>query len=237
MLKFISGLVVAASMLVTGCASVPMASKDKDDTLKSFANPPKDKSGVYIYRDTFGGQALKKSLSIDGTPIGETANKVYFYKEIAPGTHKLSTESEFSDNQIDLQTEGGKNYFVEQYIKLGVFVGGANLKVVTESEGRRGVLACNLAAALPGQDSTSVSNRSASTVATARVNQSAAPTNTATADALKARYMFQAEKLSSSLGCTATAFVSSGPGVEFYTTACNTNQVSIRCDFGRCAAQ
>jgi len=47
------------------------------------------------------------------------------YKIVAPGTHKLSTESEFSENHTELKTEGGKNYFVEQSIKMGVFVGGA----------------------------------------------------------------------------------------------------------------
>ncbi|RYY01966.1 MAG: DUF2846 domain-containing protein [Gammaproteobacteria bacterium] len=74
---------------------------------------------------TWQRQALKKNVYIDGTLIGESSNKVFFYKTFAPGTHKLSTESEFSENYTELKTEGGKNYFVEQSIKMGVFVGGA----------------------------------------------------------------------------------------------------------------
>ena len=77
--------------------------------------------------------------------MGETANKTYFYKEIAPGEHQISTESEFSDNAITFQAEGGKNYFARQYIKMGVFVGGANLQMVSEQEGMEEVLKCRLA--------------------------------------------------------------------------------------------
>ncbi len=44
-----------------------------------------------------------------------------------------------------LTAECGKNYFIRQYIKFGVFVGGANLELVTEDEGKKGVLECKLA--------------------------------------------------------------------------------------------
>jgi hypothetical protein len=141
---FIGGVVVFVSLL-SGCASVPLASKEQDAALKQFSLPVGDKAGLYIFRNTFVGQALKKTLSIDGAVIGETANKTYFYREIMPGQHTLSTESEFGDNSITLLAEGGKNYFVQQYIKMGAFVGGAGLKIVSEDEGKREVLKCELA--------------------------------------------------------------------------------------------
>ena len=137
--------ILAFVMLLSGCASVPMASKEKDAALKQFVSPPKDKAGLYVYRDTFVGQALKKTVSLDGSVIGETANKVYFYKEIPPGQHTLSTESEFSDNSISFQADAGKNYYAEQYIKMGVFVGGANLKMVDENVGKKAIQECGLA--------------------------------------------------------------------------------------------
>jgi hypothetical protein len=142
--KSLAITMISASMLFAGCASVPLASKEQDAKLKTFT-APQDKAGVYIYRNSFVGQALKKDVSVDGQRLGETSNKVYFYKEVAPGAHKLSTESEFSDNVVDLKTEPGKNYFVEQYIKMGVFVGGAGLKVVSEQEGKKNVKECQLA--------------------------------------------------------------------------------------------
>jgi len=140
---FVSALIALA--LITGCASVPMASKTEDTALKSFAKPGADKAGLYIYRNSFAGQALKKNVYADGILLGETAHKVYFYKEIAPGQHQLSTESEFSDNAITFQAQGGNNYFAEQYIKMGVFVGGAGLKMASEEEGMKNVRECSLA--------------------------------------------------------------------------------------------
>jgi hypothetical protein len=141
---FLTALLIAASA-ISGCASVPMASVEQDASLKTFANPPAGQSGIYIYRNSFVGQALKKNIYIDGKLLGETANKTYFYTTVTPGSHQLSTESEFSDNALALQAEGGRNYFVEQIVKMGVFVGGAKMKLVSEQEGRDQVMQCSLA--------------------------------------------------------------------------------------------
>ncbi len=136
---------VLLTALVTGCASVPMDTVENDRLRKEFMTPELNKAGLYIYRNTWVGQALKKTLYVDDVEIGETVNKVYFYKELTPGSHKISTESEFSENHMSLEVEGGKNYFAEQYIKFGVFVGGANLKMVSEPMGKKEVLQCDLA--------------------------------------------------------------------------------------------
>lgn len=60
--------------------------------------------------------------------------------------HKVSTESEFSPNDLLVNTESGKNYFVQQYIKLGVFVGGAGLELIDEEEGKKEVTKLQMAA-------------------------------------------------------------------------------------------
>lgn len=65
--------------------------------------------------------------------------------KLSQGEHTLSTEFEFSDNSLKFDAEAGNNYFFEQYIKMGVFVGGANLKQVSEQEGKKQVLECQLA--------------------------------------------------------------------------------------------
>ena len=128
------------TVLLTGCASVPMGTPEQDAALKQFKAPPADKAGLYIYRNSFMGQALKKTVTLDGAVLGETANKIFFYKEIAPGKHNISTESEFSDNSLVLDAVAGKNYFVEQYIRMGAFVGGAALRLVDEEKAKPKVL-------------------------------------------------------------------------------------------------
>jgi protein involved in sex pheromone biosynthesis len=143
--KTIIGAVLASVVLMSGCASVPMAPKEADAALKTFKAPSEEKAALYIYRNSFVGQALKKTVTLDGVVVGETANKVYFYKEIAPGEHTLATESEFSDNTLTFTAAPGKTYFAEQYIKMGVFVGGAALRMVDEEAGKKGVSECSLA--------------------------------------------------------------------------------------------
>ncbi|HHV6932376.1 TPA: DUF2846 domain-containing protein, partial [Haemophilus influenzae] len=39
----------------------------------------------------------------------------------------------------------GKNYFIRQYIKFGVFAGGANLEQVSEEEGKKAISKLNMA--------------------------------------------------------------------------------------------
>ncbi|QSX41214.1 DUF2846 domain-containing protein [Shewanella cyperi] len=136
---------LVAVTLLSGCASVPMASNDEDKAVKEFQKPQDGKAGLYIYRNTFVGQALKKNVYINGKLVGETANKTFFYKELAPGAYELATESEFSENNANLKVEPGQLYFVEQKIKMGVFVGGAALEQVDSETGMKNVLQCKLA--------------------------------------------------------------------------------------------
>lgn len=71
---------VISLAILTGCASVPMESPEADAALKTFAAPPADQAGLYIYRDNFVGKALKKIVTVDGKIVGQTANRVYFYR-------------------------------------------------------------------------------------------------------------------------------------------------------------
>ncbi|MFQ2229398.1 DUF2846 domain-containing protein [Aeromonas hydrophila] len=130
---------IFGAMLLAGCASsVPMASTQESAKLKAFPVPKDNMAGLYIYRDSFVGKALKKDVYVDVECVGETADRTFFYKQVTAGkNHDISTESEFSDNKLSIFTEPGKNYFVRQYIKMGVFVGGANLEAVSEEEGKR----------------------------------------------------------------------------------------------------
>jgi hypothetical protein len=142
-------LIFLTLIFMSACASVPMESAGLDKEKKQFAIPSEGKSGLYIYRNSSLGGALKKTVSIDGVVIGETASNTYFYKEVMPGTHEIATESEFSDNKIVVEFKKGVNYFIQQYIKIGIFVGGAGLKLVDEDEGKKGVLQTNLAQESP----------------------------------------------------------------------------------------
>ncbi|MDE0766676.1 MAG: DUF2846 domain-containing protein [Amylibacter sp.] len=135
-----------AVIILSGCATVDLEDSSKDLAAKEFNLPTEGQSGLYIFRKFGPGTALKKDIRINGKCIGESAPSIYFYNELAGDTeHEISTESEFSPNKIYLPMLGGQNYFVENYITMGAFVGGANLRVIDESKGKAAVLKLKLA--------------------------------------------------------------------------------------------
>jgi hypothetical protein len=139
-------LLTIATALFAGCSSVPMESDATASLAKEFNPPTANNAGLYIYRDSFVGKALKKDILVDGKCIGETADAVFFYEEVVgEEEHTVSTESEFSPNDLLLFMETGKNYFIRQYIKLGVLVGGADLERVSEEKGKEAVKALGMA--------------------------------------------------------------------------------------------
>ncbi len=149
-MKIISVITLSATLLLSGCASVEMASKTESSKAKEFGSPAQGNAGVYVYRDSFVGKALKKDVWIDGKCIGETAPDVFFYTEVEGGKkHKVDTESEFSPNTLEVMFETGKNYFIRQFIKMGVFVGGAGLEQISEEQGKADV--AKLEMAKPGK--------------------------------------------------------------------------------------
>ncbi|MDX4058039.1 DUF2846 domain-containing protein [Aliarcobacter skirrowii] len=141
-------LATATIFLFTGCyAKVDLESKETSNSAKLFKKPTNDKSGLYIYRnDSFFGGALTKELYINDKYIGKTAPGVFFYEELeGDKEYKISTQSEFSPNSILLTLEKGKLYFVRQYIKMGVFIGGANLEVIDSEKAKKAILELDMA--------------------------------------------------------------------------------------------
>ncbi|MCP5306766.1 MAG: DUF2846 domain-containing protein [Chromatiaceae bacterium] len=134
------------ALVLGGCASVPMESVEQSMDAKQFNPPPANKAGLYIYRDSSFGAALKKDIWVDGRCVGESAPNTFFYEVVGGDVaHTISTESEFSPNNLAINTDAGKNYFVRQYIKFGVFVGGAGLELMDTEAGMNAVSKLELA--------------------------------------------------------------------------------------------
>ena len=141
-------LTLIASYYLTGCISVPMASLEADTARKEFSSPSQDISGLYIFRTplpSYQDILVKRSIYLDDELIGDSLPKTYFYREVQPGKHKLSTESEFSNNDLTIDIKGGRNYFIRQYLKMGLLSAATGIELVSEEEGRKRVLKSKLA--------------------------------------------------------------------------------------------
>lgn len=146
MKKLVFFTIVVYTIVFSGCASVKMASAEESNQAKQFNQPENGKAGLYIYRDSILGAALKKKVYVNDTCIGATAPKVFFYEQLdGDKEYKISTESEFSNNDLLLNIQSGKNYFIRQYINMGVFVGGANLELIDEDKAKEAILKMDMA--------------------------------------------------------------------------------------------
>ncbi|MDH2289964.1 DUF2846 domain-containing protein [Cobetia sp. 10Alg 146] len=145
LLKYASTAVFLSVM--TGCASVNMTPIEDSTEAKKFEMPNEGMAGIYIYRrDSMFGAAIKKDIWIDGDCVGETAPGIFFYEQVKGGeNYKISTESEFSPNALSLAVQPGANYYIEQYMKVGIFVGGANLRLVDADKGMLEVSSLDMA--------------------------------------------------------------------------------------------
>jgi hypothetical protein len=125
-----------------------MAPPERNAAAKEFRTTP-GKSNVYIFRDESFGSAVKMSVVLDGMLFGDTAAKTFLLATVAPGKHELISKSE-NDARLEFQAEAGKNLYVWQEIKMGVWSARSRLEIVDEAAAKPRVLECALAeSALP----------------------------------------------------------------------------------------
>lgn len=127
---------------LTGCASVPMASVERDTAAKTFAVKP-DKANIYVYRNETIGSAVKMPLALNGKLVGDTGPMTYLVLEVSPGAHTLLSKTE-NDSSLTIDAAAGRNYFVWQEVKMGMFAARSALQQVDEAKGKAAVAECKL---------------------------------------------------------------------------------------------
>lgn len=133
----ISSLLVVVVMFVAGCASVPMAGIEQDAKAKDFS-PPEGKASIYIYRNESMGAAIPMGVTVNGISLGRTAAKTYFLVNVPPGSYVVESHAE-SISRLPLSVAKGKNYFVWQEVKMGMWMAGSLLQLVADEVGQAGV--------------------------------------------------------------------------------------------------
>lgn len=108
-----------------GCSSGQLA---KAQQIKA----PKDKAVIYFYRTGFGGGAIKFHVhTLEGHPVGYLGKSGdSFSIEVEPGTHHYWSKAA-SRNDVILNVEAGKVYYVKATVKMGAVVGRPVLEQVS----------------------------------------------------------------------------------------------------------
>ena len=137
--------VALLALLVSGCASVPMASPEEDRVAKEF-KPVPGKAVIYLYRNEIFGGAIAMQVMLDGKPMGQTGPETYFRWVVNPGPHTITVAAE-NVAELKVNTRPGGIYFVWQEIKMGLFMARTRLELVDPQRGMAGVRESRLIAA------------------------------------------------------------------------------------------
>lgn len=135
-------LPTVALLVLSACAAIPRAPKDRDAAAKTFATTP-DKANLYVFRDTQVADALPATVLLDGKVLGATVGRTFLLAQIDPGPHRLVSRGD-NDAELAITAEAGKNLFVWQETSQGLLKPRTKLHVVDEARGQAGVAACEL---------------------------------------------------------------------------------------------
>jgi hypothetical protein len=116
---------------------VLFASRDADIEAKKFLRVP-DKAVLYIYRNQFIGSAWQIPITVNGELIGNTGGFTFFRKTLPPGEHIVESWAE-KTTQITLHLEAGNIYYLQHKTRTGMTKIRAELHLVDEATGRKGV--------------------------------------------------------------------------------------------------
>jgi hypothetical protein len=140
--KLLAACVLAPVLLASGCASVQMASPERDTAAKSYEVKPGN-ANIYVYRNETMGAAVKMPVAVDGKLAGDTASKTFLMLEVRPGSHTIVSKTE-NDATLTINAVAGRNYFVWQEVKMGAFSARSALHQVDDAKGKAGVAECKL---------------------------------------------------------------------------------------------
>lgn len=132
-----AALMIMAFLILGGCSSLP-AQNPNDPAIvqaKAFTPAPKGKGYVYLFRDYWLARQHSYVVYLgDETPV-DIYNKSFFLLKLEAGTsYKLASESEFGNEEVVLNIESGKTYYVRHTPRLGVLFGQSDLDLLTKPD-------------------------------------------------------------------------------------------------------
>ena len=84
------GSLMAASILLAGCATVPLAGAGADAEGKRFDPPAPGRSVLYLYRSSILGTEAIFNVADNQQPIGALADKTWIRVDVSPGQHVIT---------------------------------------------------------------------------------------------------------------------------------------------------
>ncbi len=137
-LSIVGLLMLTIFYLLSGCSAiVPLASIANDTEAKLFKVMP-NKSNIYVIH-TLAYSARLHDVTIDGGARISLAAKTYTVFSVDPGVHTIAVYSTENREFMKIETQEGKNYFIDMGWKVGSGTGDVKVTVelMSESEGMK----------------------------------------------------------------------------------------------------
>ncbi len=118
------------TLALVGCATGPnfTETKSKMPALKA------GEGRIFVYRDGIFGAAVKPRVMLNGTEVGVSAAKGFFYVDRPAGSYKISSSTEV-ERSVSFELSGGEQKYISSSISLGVLVGRLNFELVSQAVG------------------------------------------------------------------------------------------------------
>lgn len=121
------GLLLTASSLLAGCATVPMAGAGANAEGKRFDPPPPGRSVLYVYRSSMLGSEAIFNIADNQQPVGTLADRTWIRIDVTPGPHviacSIQSHAPLTQDQAQAATVNlapGETRFVEAVIWPGL---------------------------------------------------------------------------------------------------------------------
>ncbi len=133
----------AAALLLAGCTvpvplpqKTPLAPAAADAEGKRFA-PPAGKANIYVARTSVIGSRYRFGVLLDGKPAGLVALDTYLLLQVDAGQHNVTVTTPENRYEVAVDARDGQNYFYEAVSRTGVSYANAELRPLSDAEGRR----------------------------------------------------------------------------------------------------
>jgi hypothetical protein len=137
--KALLAALLLSGCAVTGCAQVPMADPQADQTAKAFPTPEPGRGALYVYRTGLMGIARPIDVQIAGGRGAQLVSNSYLRLEGPPGPIEIDCKVGDKTGAQQLEIVEGRTRYVEASMKIGVLLPGCELAEVPPEQGQSAV--------------------------------------------------------------------------------------------------
>jgi len=136
--KLLIALLALTTIVFSGCASGPSYSAYRSN----IPQLAPEKGRIYFYRTSVLGAAVQPAVRVNGSEVGSSTPKGFFYYDCAPGEYVVETSTEVT-RKLSLVMAKGQERYVRLNISMGFFVGHVYPELVDNSVGTAEIEKCN----------------------------------------------------------------------------------------------